>query len=427
MDNELNETENSMRSLGRLAASLKEQVSQAAQSFSDCLSLNSGVMLLISKTREAVSEIRDLDSILTEISQTSSMTSRQLKQLGMDAYDTASKYGRTAGEYLRAVQEMERLGFSGKKGAAMAEQSLLAQSAGGMDGELASSYILATNAAYQLNGEAEKLNAILDGQNSITSRNSIAMADMAAAMTEAGTTASGYRVSIEELSAMIGTLGTVTELNGSEVGNAVKAILDNLQNVSSDKITDTLNAANISMTKMVNGAEKLRSPIDILRDLAAAFSRLDENAPLRTEILTNIGQDAHANHLGALLENMDMFDRMLVDYSQGAGSALAASSENAENLSGSLNRLSNSWTELVNSFAASDTLKTGVNVLNSLVQGAVKLTDVLTPLEMIGVGAGLNASFKKGGGLIRLINIINNSPFLATVEFNSDVYDFCIL
>lgn len=426
MDNELNETENSMRSLGRLAASLKEQVSQAAQSFSDCLSLNSGVMLLISKTREAVSEIRELDSILTEISQTSSMTSRQLKQLGMDAYDTASKYGRTAGEYLRAVQEMEHLGFSGRKGTAMAEQSLLAQSAGGMDGELASSYILATNAAYQLNGEAEKLNAILDGQNSITSRNSIAMADMAAAMTEAGTTASGYRVSIEELSAMIGTLGAVTELNGSEVGNAVKAILDNLQNVSSDKITDTLNAANISMTKMVNGAEKLRSPIDILRDLAAAFSRLDENAPLRTEILTNIGQDAHANHLGALLENMDMFDRMLVDYSQGAGSALAASSENAENLSGSLNRLSNSWTELVNSFAASDTLKTGVNVLNSLVQGAVKLTDVLTPLGMIGVGAGLNASFKKGGGLIRLINIINNSPILATVEFNSDVYDFCI-
>ncbi len=397
MDNELKETENSMRSLGRLAASLKEQVSQAAQSFSDCLSLNSGVMLLISKTREAVSEIRELDSILTEISQTSSMTSRQLKQLGMDAYDTASKYGRTAGEYLRAVQEIERLGFSGRKGAAMAEQSLLAQSAGGMDGELASSYILATNAAYQLNGEAEKLNAILDGQNSITSRNSIAMADMAAAMTEAGTTASGYRVSIEELSAMIGTLGAVTELNGSEVGNAVKAILDNLQNVSSDKITDTLNAANISMTKMVNGAEKLRSPIDILRDLAAAFSRLDENAPLRTEILTNIGQDAHANHLGALLENMDMFDRMLVDYSQGAGSALAASSENAENLSGSLNRLSNSWTELVNSFAASDTLKTGVNVLNSLVQGAVKLTDVLTPLGAIGAGVGLFAGINNLG------------------------------
>jgi len=397
MDNELKETENSMRSLGRLAASLKEQVSQAAQSFSDCLSLNSGVMLLISKTREAVSEIRELDSILTEISQTSSMTSRQLKQLGMDAYDTASKYGRTAGEYLRAVQEIERLGFSGRKGAAMAEQSLLAQSAGGMDGELASSYILATNAAYQLNGEAEKLNAILDGQNSITSRNSIAMADMAAAMTEAGTTASGYRVSIEELSAMIGTLGAVTELNGSEVGNAVKAILDNLQNVSSDKITDTLNAANISMTKMVNGAEKLRSPIDILRDLAAAFSRLDENAPLRTEILTNIGQDAHANHLGALLENMDMFDRMLVDYSQGAGSALAASSENAENLSGSLNRLSNSWTELVNSFAASDTLKTCVNVLNSLVQGAVKLTDVLTPLGAIGAGVGLFAGINNLG------------------------------
>lgn len=397
MDNELKETENSMRTLGRLAASLKEQVSQAALSFRQCLSLDSGVMLLISKTKEAVSEIRELDGILTEISRTSDMTSRQLKQLGMDAYDTASRYGRTAGDYLLAVQEMARSGFHGEKGAAMAEQSLLARSAGNMDGELANNYILATNAAYQLNGEADKLNAILDGLNSITSRNNVAMADMAAAMTESGAVASGYRVSVEELSAMIGTIGSVTELDGSEVGTAVKTILGNLQDVSSDKITDTLNAANISMTEMVNGAEKLRNPIDILRELAAAFSQLDENAPLRTEILTNIGQGTQAENLGALLENMDMFDKMLVDYSQGAGSALAASNENAENLSGSLNRLSNSWTELVNSFATSDTLKTGVNVLNSLVQGATKLTDVLTPLGVIGAGAGLFAGINNLG------------------------------
>ena len=64
----------------------------------------------------------------------------------------------------------------------MAEQSLLAQSAGDMTADLANNYILATNAAYKLNGESDKLNAVLDGQNSITNRNSVAMADMATAM-----------------------------------------------------------------------------------------------------------------------------------------------------------------------------------------------------------------------------------------------------
>lgn len=398
INGKLKETENSMRGLHRLGASLKDQMSQAAQSFTQWLSVSSGVMLLISKTREAVSEIKELDNILTEISKTSDMTSQQLKQLGMDAYDAASKYGRTASDYLLGVQEMARSGFYGEKGSAMAEQSLLAQSAGDMNAELANNYILATNAAYKLNGEADKLNAVLDGQNSITNRNSVAMADMATAMSEAGTVASSYRVSIEDLSAMIGTIESVTKLGGSEVGNAIKAILINLQNVTSDKIVDTLYAANASMTEFVNGAEKLRNPIDILRDLATTFNQLDEDDPLRAEILTNIGQKYHAAKLGALLQNMEMFDKMLVDYSEGTGSALEESNKSAENLTGTLNKLSNSWTEFVNNIINSDGLKAGVNLLNKLVEGATSLTSKLGSLGTIGLGAGLFAGFKNVGG-----------------------------
>ena len=393
----LKKTENSMRGLGRLGASLKDQMSQAAQSFTQWLSVSSVVMLGVSKTKEAISEIKELDNILTEISKTSDMTSQQLKQLGMDAYDAASKYGRTASDYLLGVQEMARSGFYGEKGAAMAEQSLLAQSACDMTADLANNYILATNAAYKLNGESDKLNAVLDGQNSITNRNSVAMADMATAMSEAGTVASSYRVSVEDLSAMIGTIESVTKLGGSEVGNAIKAILINLQNVTSDKIVDTLDAANASMTEFVNGAEKLRNPIDILRDLAKTFNQLDEDDPLRAEILTNIGQKYHAAKLGALLQNMEMFDKMLVDYSEGTGSALEESNKSAENLTGTLNKLSNSWTEFVNNIINSDGLKAGINLINKLVEGATSLTSTLGSLGTIGLGAGLFTSIKNVG------------------------------
>lgn len=389
--------ENSMRALSKLGASFKDQMSQATQSFTQWLSVSSGIMLLISKTKDAISEIKELDNILTEISKTSDMTSQQLKQLGMDAYDAASKYGRTASDYLLGVQEMARSGFYGKKGSAMAEQSLLAQSAGDMTADLANNYILATNAAYKLNGESDKLNAVLDGQNSITNRNSVAMADMATAMSEAGTVASSYRVSIKDLSAMIGTIESVTKLGGSEVGNAIKAILINLQNVTSDKIVDTLDVANASMTEFVNGAEKLRNPIDILRDLAKTFNQLDEDDPLRAEILTNIGQKYHAAKLGALLQNMEMFDKMLVDYSEGTGSALEESNKSAENLTGTLNKLHNSWTEFVNGIIESEGLKIGVKLLNGLVEGATSLTSKLGSLGTIGLGAGLFAGFKNVG------------------------------
>lgn len=161
------QNENSMRALNRLGASLKDQMKQAANSFTQWISVSSAIMGVVYSTKEAVQELKEVDNILTEISKTSDMTSQELEKLGMSSYSSASKYGRTATDYLTGVQEMSRSGFYGEKGTAMAEQSLLAQSAGDMTSELANSYILATNAAFKYKGNAEKINEVLDGQNEI--------------------------------------------------------------------------------------------------------------------------------------------------------------------------------------------------------------------------------------------------------------------
>ena len=283
------QTENSMRALNKLGASFTNQMKQAMSSFTTWLSASTLVMKTISETREAIANIKELDNTLTEISKTSDMTSESLEKLGMSSYDTASKYGRTSSDYLSAFESMARSGFYDEVGKGMSEFSLLAQAAGDMSQEVADNYLLATNAAYKFSGDAEKLNAVLDGMNLITNRNSVALEDMASAMSKAGTTASSYNVSVEDLSAMIGTMEAVTKSGGDEVGNSLKSILINLQNVTSSKIVGTLDKANASMTTFVNGTEKLRNPIEILRDLAKTFNELDKDDPLRAEILTNIG------------------------------------------------------------------------------------------------------------------------------------------
>ena len=338
--------------------------------------------MAVSNFQKSLKTIKMNDSILTEISKTSDLTEKELKQLGLESFDTASKYGRTASDYLSGVQSMSQSGFYGKAGEAMAEQSLLAQSAGDMTQEVADKYVIATNAAYKFNGEANKINAVLDGQNSISNRNSVALQDMATAMSEAGTVASSYNVNIEDLSAMIGTMEAVTKSGGSEVGNSIKSILINLQNVTSDKITDTLTKANASMTEFVDGTEKLRNPISIIRDLAKTFNQLDEDDPLRAEILTNVGGKYQATKLAALLQNMDMFDKMLVDYSNGAGSALREADLSANDLTGTLNKLSNSWDALVNSITSKSTIKGGVSFLDALLQSATKLIDTVDVLPV---------------------------------------------
>lgn len=130
--------------------------------FTGWMSMTYAVTLFTSNVRSAVSELKEMDSILTEISKTSNRTEESLKKLGKDSFTTASKYGRTASDYLIGVQEMSRAGFGEKESEQMAELSLLAQSAGDMTAELANEYLIATNAGYQLGGSAEKLNSVLD-------------------------------------------------------------------------------------------------------------------------------------------------------------------------------------------------------------------------------------------------------------------------
>lgn len=289
IDVKFQEIQNSMRGLGKLGYALSDQFKQAASNFTQWLSVSSLVMAGVTNARQAVGELVEIDNILTEISKTSDMTEQELAQLGKTSFSTASELGRTATDYLNTVTEMSRSGFYGEQGEAMAKQVLLAQTAGDMEQQLASDYVISANAAYKLGGNIKELNKIISGQNLITNRHSVALTDMAEAMSIAGSVAAEYRVDPAELSAITGVIESVTKLGGSEDGNAIKALLINLQNITSSKIVDTLDKAGASMTTMVDGVEKLRKPTEILRDLATTFQTLDEDDPLRAEILTNVG------------------------------------------------------------------------------------------------------------------------------------------
>lgn len=383
-----------LRSTGKLGLSWTDKFKQAIEKFGGWSLATGTVMAGVSKVKSAITELKDLSNILTEISKTSNLTKQELQNLGSTAFDSASELGRTAADYLSNVEEMSRSGFYGAQGEAMAREALLAQTAGDMTQELASKYVIATNATYKFGGNAEKINEVLDGMNSITNRNSVAMTDMAEAMSEAGTVASSYRVSVEDLSAMIGTIESVTKSGGSEVGNSLKSLLINLQNINSSKIVNTLDEANASMTEMVDGTEKLRDPITILRDLAKTFNELDEADPLRAEILTNVAGKYQAAKLAALLQNMDMVDKMLVDYSEGSGSAMQEAEKSANNWTGSLNKLSNAWIKLINSLTNQEAIISVIDGFTSLLNTITSITDEIGVLIPLLGGTGIAAFIK---------------------------------
>ena len=155
------------KAMGQTGRSGWGQFRNDIKNFSHFIGAGTAVMQAIYQIREAFNEFKEVDTILTEISKTSGQAREELESLGKTAYESAMEYGRTVTDYLNAVKEMNRAGFYGEAGNQMAELSLLAQSAGDMTSELSNDYLLATNAAFQLQGDTQKLNDILDGQDLI--------------------------------------------------------------------------------------------------------------------------------------------------------------------------------------------------------------------------------------------------------------------
>ena len=386
---------NTERSTGTLAASLKNSFSFLSYWVSPMYLLMQG----ITKVKQAFTELKEVNSIMTEISKVSKMTSNELNQLGKEAFRTASDYGKSISDYLTGIQDFSRAGFQGKDAQNMAELSVLAQAAGDMSADLSNQYLIATDAAYKLKGEASKLNDVLDGQNFIANRNATSMTQLANATKITASQAASSGVAVNEMSAAIGTMIAVTQDSGEVAGRAFKAILMNLQQVSGElddgeiideesltKYEKACNALGVSLKTVKDGVVTLRDPMQILNELSEAYTSLDKMDARRANLISAIGGKHRGNQLNALLENWSTYEKMLVDYSEGSGSAMNEAMKSANNWEGSLNRLKNTWVNTVENIANSDAMITIVNSTNSLLDIVNKLTSKLGSIGTAGIG-----------------------------------------
>lgn len=412
--NEINQglatTESHMRVLGKLGMAFKDQWRQAVSSFGTWLSASTVVMKFISSTKDAVTELKDINTYLTEISKSNDkLSENELAQIGSDSFNTASKYGKKATDYLSGVQEASRAGYENAE--AIAEISTAAQGAGDMTADLANSYIIATDKAYDMNGSIKELTRTLDGANNITNHNAVNMSELAEGMKVVGSQAASSQMSVEETTAAIGTLVAVTQQGGSEMGNAFKGILMNLRQVTGEvddggdaideesltKYEKACENLGVSLTTVKDGVVSLKEPMQILKELSEEYTKLDESDAKRANLLTAVGGKYRANALNAILENYSTYEKMLQDYADGEGSMAEEAEKTANSWEGSLNRLQNTFNSTIGNIVNSDAVIKGINTLNSLLSMIDKLTASLGSWETLGLGAGLFAGIKNVG------------------------------
>lgn len=399
-----------MRAQGKLGKSFSSSLTEMTKKFSTLGLTAAATMKVFSETKEALSTLKEVDTYLTEISKANDKLSKSdLKQIGNNSFDIASKYGKEATSYLSGIQEASRAGYENAEG--IAELSVAAQGAGDMSAELANSYIVATDKAYKMNGSVSALTETLDGANNITNNNAVNMTELADGMSIVGSQAASSQMRVNETTAAIGTLIATTQKSGSEMGNAFKGILMNLQQVTGEvedgegaidetsltKYEKACKELGVSLSTVKDGVVSLKEPMQILKELSEEYTKLDKSDAKRANLLSAVGGKYRANALNAILENYDTYEKMLQDYTDGKGSMAEEAEKTANSWEGSMNRLSNTWTSVISNIADSDAITTGINALNGLLGVVNDLTSSLGSLGTLGLGAGLFAGIQNVG------------------------------
>lgn len=338
------------------------------------------------KIRDAISDLRELNTTLVEIDKTGNLTSTQLKELGDNSFDNASKWGSVVQDYLSSSETFAQAGFENLE--EMSDLSTMAQVAGQMTQEVATNFLIASDAAWQMKGSAEQLTNVLDGMNMVTNKNALNMTDLANGVRVAGSMLANSGLTQGEATSLLGTGIATTKEKGETVGRAIRTIIMNLREIKGEtedgeiidetqlkKVEALCNDLGVSLKNVRNGIVELRNPIDILRDLSQIYNSLDTMDARRADITDTIGGKYRSNILASILTNFEMYDKMLQDYTSGSGSMVNEAMKTADSWQGRLNSLSNQWTEFISGFMDTEYIKGSISGLESMIVAMDKLND----------------------------------------------------
>lgn len=362
---------------------------------------------------EALETMKDVDDEMVTIRKVTGATTEELNKIEKQAYETASAYGVAADEYLSSVANFSRAGY-GEQASALAELATKTQIVGDTNAETAQQFLLSVDAAYKYQGSIEQLTKVLDGANEIDNRYATSISKIAEGLGKVAPIAAQAHVGVDELTAAIGTITAVTQRSGTEASTALRALFLNI-------IGDTKTEIDEGVTWTTGEIAGLRDVIKLYAKDAydAAQASGDVINPMKAiaglsksmkdgllteqqlmEMVSDIGGKLRTSQLLALIQNWDMYQSMLGDFADAAGSA----DKEVENALDSWTRkteiLHNKWTQFVSNLVETDTIK---DALDGVI-GLVEFLDSDTGRLVIQIGLLVAALTLANKGFTALMN-----------------------
>lgn len=361
---------------GKAAASFGQTLIQSLASRALYAALN----LLRQSLREALSTIREVDSQLNTIQKVTGASDSYIAGLNDRAYETASKYGVAANEFLQSVAEFSRAGY-GDLAAGLAEVATKTQLVGDINSETANKMLITMDAAYKLGGSVEALSLIVDQANEIDNHYATSIEKLASGMPIVASVAAQAHITQEQLLAALGTITAKTQVSGSEAARAFRAIVLNIMGdttteveegvtVTKEEIQSLSDVLEVYASDVVEAARATGELVNPMEAIAALSKAMKEGALTEQqlmEMLSGLGGKLRTNSLVALVTEFDTYKKMLESLGDAAGSADKEVSTRLKSLESQINVLQNTWTDFVQSIATTDWQKNVIGAVTDLV------------------------------------------------------------
>lgn len=330
---------------------------------------------------EALDTMKSVDDEMVTIRKVTGATTAELNKIEKQAYDTASAYGVAADEYLQFVSGFSRAGY-GEQASALAELAAKTQIVGDTNAETAQQFLLSVDAAYKYQGNIEQLTKVLDGANEVDNHYATSIQAIAEGLGKVAPIAAQAHVGVDELTAAIGTITAVTQRSGTEASTALRALFLNIIGDTKTEIDEgvTWTTGEIAGLRDVikvyakdayDAAQATGSVINPMKAIAGLSKSMKDGLLTEQqlmEMVSDIGGKLRTSQLLALIQNWDMYQSMLGDFADAAGSA----DKEVENALDSWTRkteiLKNKWTEFVSHLVETDTIKGALDAVIGLVE-----------------------------------------------------------
>ena len=390
---------------------LKESVTKLLPALSAADMVRRGVDTLKQMAQETVS----VDTAMTELKRVTSLSATEYENLYNSMTQSAKKYGAQLDTMINSTASWVRLGFDANTANKLAEISTMYQHVTDLDEGTAVKNLVTAYQGYkdQLlattnNDQVAAIEKVADIFDKLGNELPVTAAQVGAGMNKWASVAQSAGATIEEAAAMTVGGGSVTQ-DFEQTGSALKIATLRIQGMKGElealgeEVDDNVVSVSKMQTQILNlthgkvnifedDGKSFRNIFEIFRDIANILPKLDDTD--RSKLLETIAGKNRSNSILAMLQNWKEVERALTAANDASGTAREENDIYMDSIQGKIDSLKASWQALSNTVVDSNILKSGLELVNGIVDGLDAVVGKIGPIMTIIAGGTAIKSVK---------------------------------